>query len=144
MEIRKVQLTGGSSYVVTLPKEWVKSQKINKNDPVGLIAQPDGTLLLTSKTTGGREARVKEIEVDDIKDPVYLYRQLIGIYIMGYSTIVVSSEKRLAPGMRDSVIGFTQMAIGPEIMEEDMGAITIKDMLDPSCTYWCAPCTRTP
>ena len=132
MEIRKVQLTGGSSYVVTLPKEWVKSQKINKNDPVGLIAQPDGTLLLTSKTTGGREARVKELHADDISDPVYLYRQLIGIYIMGYSTIVVSSKKRLPPGMRDSVIGFTQMAIGPEIMEEDMGAITIKDMLDPS------------
>ena len=54
MEIRKVQVTGGSSYVITLPKEWVKSMEIQKNDPVGLIAQPDGTLLITPKPSGER------------------------------------------------------------------------------------------
>ncbi len=42
MEIRKVQITGGSSYVVTLPKDWAESLKIKKNDPLGLIVQPDG------------------------------------------------------------------------------------------------------
>ena len=31
MEIRKVQVTGGSSYVITLPKEWIKENKIEKN-----------------------------------------------------------------------------------------------------------------
>lgn len=33
MEIRRVQITGGSSYVITLPKEWATSQNIKKNDP---------------------------------------------------------------------------------------------------------------
>jgi len=37
MEIRKVQLTGGSSYVITLPKDWVQNQKIKKNEPLGMI-----------------------------------------------------------------------------------------------------------
>ncbi|MGC1120731.1 MAG: AbrB/MazE/SpoVT family DNA-binding domain-containing protein [Candidatus Methanofastidiosia archaeon] len=53
MEIRKVQVAGGSSLVITLPKEWVNSLNIQKNDPLGLIVQPDGTLLITSRTTGG-------------------------------------------------------------------------------------------
>ncbi|HNJ81641.1 MAG TPA: AbrB/MazE/SpoVT family DNA-binding domain-containing protein, partial [Methanoregulaceae archaeon] len=44
MEIRKVQITGGSSYVITLPKDWAEEQHIQKNDPLGLLAQPDGTL----------------------------------------------------------------------------------------------------
>jgi len=47
MEIRKVQLTGGSSYVITLPKDWVQNQKIKKNEPLGMIIQSDGTLLVT-------------------------------------------------------------------------------------------------
>ena len=34
MDIRKVQVTGGSSYVITLPKEWANSMHIKKNDPL--------------------------------------------------------------------------------------------------------------
>jgi len=50
MEIRKVQFTGGSSYVITLPKEWIEREKIKKNDPIGVEIQPDGTLLVTKAT----------------------------------------------------------------------------------------------
>ena len=49
MEIRRVQVTGGSSYIITLPKGWVKKSNIQKNDSIGLISQPDGTLLITPK-----------------------------------------------------------------------------------------------
>ena len=30
MEIRRVQITGGSSYVITLPKEWIRKVNIKK------------------------------------------------------------------------------------------------------------------
>jgi len=50
MEIREFQFTGGSSYVITLPKEWIESEKIKKNDPSGVEIQPDGTLLVTKAT----------------------------------------------------------------------------------------------
>jgi phosphate uptake regulator len=51
---------------------------------------------------------------------------------MGYSTIILKAKERLAPTIRDSIVNFTQMTIGPEIMEEDIRSITIKDMLDPT------------
>ncbi|MCJ7741491.1 MAG: AbrB/MazE/SpoVT family DNA-binding domain-containing protein, partial [Methanoregula sp.] len=47
MELRKVQFTGGSSYVLTLPKEWIDAEKIKKNDSLGVEVQPDGALLIT-------------------------------------------------------------------------------------------------
>jgi phosphate uptake regulator len=47
MQIRRVQFTGGSSYIMTLPKEWIDAQKIKKNDPIGIEEQVDGTLLIT-------------------------------------------------------------------------------------------------
>ena len=132
MEIRKVQVTGGSSYVITLPKEWVKSVNIKKNDPLGLIAQPDGTLLITPKTTGEPVHRTKEFSVDTIDDPEYLFRLLVGAYIMGYTIIVVKSAERIPPFVAECVTKFTQTAVGPEIIEETMKSITIKDLLNPS------------
>jgi phosphate uptake regulator len=131
MEIRKVQVTGGSSYVITLPKEWIRSLNIQKNDPLGLIVQPDGTLLITPKTGEKPTHRVKEFSADRIDDPEYLFRLLVGAYIMGYSLIVVRSAERIPPFVIECVTRFTQTAIGPEIIEETMKSITVKDLLNP-------------
>ena len=132
MEIRKVQQTGGSSFVVTLPKEWIKAFDIEKNHPVGIIEQPDGSLLITSNITGKKTYATKEFNVDNLDNPEFLFRSLIGAYICGYSLITIRSKKKIAPFVRDGVIKFTHSAIGPEIIEEDIESITIKDLLDPT------------
>jgi phosphate uptake regulator len=132
MEIRKVQLTGGSSYVLTLPKEWVKSLGVKKNDPLGLIVQPDGTLVVTTRTTEARPQRNKEIRVEEVRDQTHLFRILIGSYIMGFSTITIRSSGRMPAQVRETVMRFAQMTIGPEVMEESASSITVKDLLNPA------------
>jgi phosphate uptake regulator len=132
MEIRKVQVTGGSSFVITLPKEWIKSLGIKKNDPLGLVVQQDGTLVVTAKTTPEQLHRKKTFNADSVDDPVYLFRLLVGAYMMGYTTIEIVSKERIEPEIREAVIGFTQTAIGPEIIEESAKSITIKDLLSPT------------
>jgi phosphate uptake regulator len=132
VEIRRVQFTGGSSYVLTLPKEWVDAQKIKKNDPLGIEVQPDGTLTVT--TAIGREPvqKMKEFDVTEHIEPAYLFRLLIGAYIAGYTTIVIRSKERLPPFVRTVVRDFTQMTIGQEVIEETSHAITLKDLLNPA------------
>jgi phosphate uptake regulator len=132
MEIRKVQFTGGSSYVITLPKEWVESEKIKKNDPIGIEIQPDGTLLVTKATAHEPLQRIKEFTLDGITEPPYLFRLLIGAYISGYTTIIIRSKDRFPPFVRMVVRDFTQMTIGQEVIEETDMAITIKDLLNPT------------
>lgn len=132
MEIRRVQMTGGSSYVVTLPKEWISEMRIKKNDPVGLIVQPDGTLIVSKKTTDEPIQRVKEIDTAQIADPSFLFRILIGAYITGFTVIRLSSKQRFPPFVRSVVRDFTQMTIGQEVAEETDTAIVIKDLLNPA------------
>lgn len=132
MEIRRVQVTGGASYVVTLPKDWAEEQKIKKNDPVGLIAQPDGTLLVTKKITDEPLQRTKEIDSSVVADPAFLFRMLIGAYITGFSTIRITTKERFAPFVRTVVRDFTQMTIGQEVVEETGTVISIRDLLNPS------------
>jgi len=132
MEIRRVQMTGGSSYVVTLPKDWIKSLKVKKNDPLGLLMQSDGTLLITTKMTQDKTHRIKEFEVDDTTNQIYLLRRLIGAYISGYTSIKIKSSKRMPPSMRVIIRKFTQTTIGQEIVEETDTTITLKDLLNPT------------
>ena len=132
MEIRKVQVTGGSSYVITLPKEWADAQHIRKNDPLGLVAQPDGTLLVTREITEGQFQREKRFDVSEIRDPAFLFRLLIGSYIAGYTSITVTARTRLPAPVRMAVRDFAQMTIGPEVVEETDTLIILKDLLNPA------------
>lgn len=132
MEIRRVQMTGGSSFIITLPKDWVKKSNIEKNDPIGLIAQSDGTLLLTPKMTRDGMQKIKEFTVDDRVNQNFLFRRLIAAYIAGYNTIKIKSKNRTKPETRVTVRKFTQTTIGQEIVEETDNSITIKDLLNPA------------
>lgn len=132
MEIRKVQITGGSSYVVSLPKEWARSLNIRKNDPLGLIAQSDGTLLITPKITGEAVQRVKIFDASAIGDPEFFFRCLVGAYIMGYTAVTITAPGRIPPRMRMVVLDFTRMVIGQEVTEENDTTITIRDLINPA------------
>ena len=92
MDIRKVQVTGGSSYIITLPKDWIDKLHVQKNDPLGLISQPDGTLLVTKNITDVQVQSGREFDVSSINDPAYLFRLLIGAYIAGFTTIRITAK----------------------------------------------------
>jgi phosphate uptake regulator len=132
MEIRRVQVTGGASFVVTLPKDWAEAQNIQKNDPIGMVTQPDGTLLVTKKITDDSVQRVKEIECSTITEPAFLFRLLISAYITGFTVIRLSTKHRFPPFVRSVVRDFTQLTIGQEVVEETATLITIKDLLNPA------------
>jgi phosphate uptake regulator len=131
MEIRRVQMTGGSSYIITLPKEWIKASNIKKNDPIGLLAQSDGTLLVTSKMKQEQLYKIKEFDTSKIPKQNFLLRQLIGAYIVGYTSITVKSISRMPTAVRNTIRAFTQTTIGQEIVEETDNSITLKDLLNP-------------
>jgi len=132
LEIRRVQMTGGSSFIVTLPKEWIKTLNIHKNDPLGIFQQSDGTLLISSKMDREQTQRIKLFQVSDKIDNEFLSRKLIGAYIAGYNSIKIKSKGRMPPRVRITVRNFTQATIGQEVVEETDDSITLKDLLNPA------------
>jgi len=132
MEIRRVQVTGGSSYVVTLPKDWIKKSNIQKNDSIGLVQKTDGTLLISPKINRLQTHREKVFEVKDITDQNYLLRNLIGAYIAGFNSIKIVSSDRMPPLVRITVRNFIKTTIGQEVVEETDNSIIIKDLLNPA------------
>ncbi len=131
IETRKVQQTGGSSYIISLPKEWIITHGIKEKDTLGIISQADGNLLITPNINSEDKLSSKEFIVDDIKTYNYMFRLLIGAYIMGLSNITIKASRRIEPLIRDCVLDFTKIAIGPEVVEESNNVIIIKDLLNP-------------
>ncbi|UUX92442.1 phosphate uptake regulator PhoU [Methanoplanus endosymbiosus] len=132
MDIRKVQMSGGSSYIVSLPKNWVIKSRIKKNDPVGLIEQDDGTILITPNTSGEQIRKIWKFEVSASTDETYFLRCMIGAYISGYTVMRIWAHGRLPAFATVKVREFTSMAIGQEVVDETDSTIEIKDLLNPS------------
>jgi phosphate uptake regulator len=123
-DFRKVQVTGGNSFVVSLPKSWVKDVGLRARDPVAVMVQPDSSLLIVPRrdirTTSKSEAT---LEVAQGLDKDFLLRHFISYYLAGYDTI------RITLGKADSSLrgfireGIRRKLVGVEIIEESSGGI---------------------
>jgi len=132
MDIRKIQVTGGSSYMITLPKDWVESVGLRKNDPVNVQVQSDRSLSVYPSSPSPAGRSVKVIDVDGVNDTTLLYRELIGAYIAGHRSIMIVSSGRLSSTAVSTAGAFTQITIGLEITEEDDSSLTMNDLMDPA------------
>lgn len=114
--------------MITLPKDWVESNNLKKNDPVQL--QPrNGNLIIHSEMSGKDNPSLKEINVTE--DGPFLFRQLLGAYISGYREIIINSKSGTISGDSANIIAnFTQAAIGFEILEDDGKHILIRDLMN--------------
>ena len=128
MEIRKIQRTGGSSFAISLPKEWVHTNSLKEGDSVALEALSSGELLVFPF---GKEPYFGEysLEIEGDVNPEHVLRTLIAIYLKGYDGILIKSEPMITEKLREAVTNFTTQVIGVEVMEETRDAITLKDLM---------------
>ncbi len=129
METRKVQLTGGTTLIVSLPKTWVNKVNLNAGDEVALKPQSDGSLSIRTKNSPSVHL-TKTIFIEN-KDGDNLVREIIAAYIAGYTSIELKAPKIMSK-QRDTVRRTVNMLIGPEIIEETLDKIVLQDILNPS------------
>lgn len=135
METRKVQITGRSTYVISLPKTWVNKVKITNGDSIGMIPRSDGTLLINPKLTergdkvNPNNTKVLNVEHQDMNQFV---REFIGVYLAGFNIIEMNFKNPVSKNMRQKIRTLSHNVIGPEIIDESINSITVKDLLDAS------------
>jgi phosphate uptake regulator len=130
VEIRKIQLTGGSSLSVTLPKTWAEKTQISAGDVVGCQENPDGSLTVFAHARGARTPQEHRLEHDGGSSE-FLFRRIIAAYLMGYDTIQVKSKGPLTTSTREVVRRAVRRIMGLEVVDEDAQSVTLQDFLDP-------------
>ncbi|MCD6444424.1 AbrB/MazE/SpoVT family DNA-binding domain-containing protein [Candidatus Bathyarchaeota archaeon] len=119
--LRKVQLTGGSTYIVSLPKDWVKDVRLKPGDYIRVKIQPDGSLLITPGREGVKiEGELSTISIDASKasTPHDIAREFIACYLTGYESIEVRFDPRTAGYKTHLKNIMRRKLIGMEVLEE--------------------------
>ena len=132
MEGRKLQLTGGSTYVVSLPKPWISATGLKPGDTVFLDSKPDGSISVLPRVGEKPAARRKVFEQAREETRDHLFRKLIGAYVSGFGLIEIRHRPETGPFVRRVAREFCRMAIGPEIIEESRTSMVIQDLSDPA------------
>ena len=129
VDLRRVQKTGGSTLIISLPKRWAEATGTKSGDTLSIIPGDRDTLILDPHPTDKPVKRIKRLSIED-EAPHHFFRRLIAVYICGFDTIEVTTTKSISPEMRAAIRKFTRMVIGPEITEEDINSVLMKDLSD--------------
>jgi phosphate uptake regulator len=132
-ETRKIQFTGKSSYIVSLPKKWVEDIGLKPGDHVTVIRQGNSLLQIgPSKkyfAKGALEATVEVGTSDDVSVPI---RKMIALYILGFNIINIrSKDGRLQTKQREAVKdAVRKVLMGSEITADSTDGITIQVLIN--------------
>lgn len=127
METRKVYKTGGSTFVISLPKKWVESNKVKAGDSLVVTRQP-GSLLIEPRMLE-RGPWMVEIKTSQVPSKEAFERLIIAYYLVGYDTIKVRLDKKSSE-FKDSARRILDFLIGVEILEDLGDSITMEILLD--------------
>jgi phosphate uptake regulator len=125
METRKVQLTGGSTYTVSLPKEWATENGISAGSEIEFHPE-GGSLLLAPRGEGGSAEGV--LDVTDMREEE-LTRVVVMMYVGGFDVITLETT-RIDAAQRRTIREASQRLVGLEVIEETAEHVTLQDLLD--------------
>ncbi len=128
---RRVQVVGGSTYVVSLPKEWAKSTGLKHGSEVIIEVMPDLTLRVYSGDKGGERLELEtELEVGD--DFELSVATLIASYVVGYRRLVITCRECSLDRLEALIKRVTEITIGLEVIEKGEGYVVLRCLADVS------------
>ncbi len=132
-ETRKIQFTGKSSYIVSLPKQWIMELGLRQGDQIRMIRKGSSTLELYPPKFESRIPKKEDavIEINGEEAPS-IVRKLISLYFLGFKTINVKPKSgRLSAHQRNTVKETVKrMLMGSEIIADSSTGITIQVLVN--------------
>ncbi|HEV2231000.1 MAG TPA: phosphate uptake regulator PhoU [Thermoplasmata archaeon] len=126
---RRIQKTGGSTFIVSLPKSWVVGAGLGAGDVLLFTPRPDGSITIFPDEGGKAQAVRRTVAVSNDADEQHLFRLLVAEYIAGAPLLELRTPERMSARTRNVVRGFAQRMIGPEILEETADAVVLQDVV---------------
>ncbi|ELZ55874.1 MULTISPECIES: phosphate uptake regulator PhoU [unclassified Haloferax] len=127
VETRKVQVTGGSTYTVSIPKDWATDNGVSAGSEVEFYPEGD-SLFLTPRSEEERTEGTLDIATLEGDE---LTRAVMTMYVSGFDIIALESS-RITTDQRRTIREATQSLVGLEVLEETRDRVVIRDLLDSS------------
>lgn len=122
MDLRKLIKFGNSSYVVTLPFEWVKKHELDKGEKVS-VRETESSIIISLQRD--KEGRVATTDAED-KPLKLLNKEIISYYLKNYETICITGENIIEK--LEEIKSIREKLSSLEITEIHPNKIVLKDL----------------
>lgn len=128
-QTRKMQLSGGSTYIISLPKTWIDELKIKVGENITIVKNSNQSLTLFPRDKDNKTKEKIAIIPSSQKEPGdAIKRKIIAAYLAGYKTIKIQTKGMRIPiehskSIRELV---RSSMIGTEIVESSSESILIQ------------------
>jgi len=122
-----VQVTGGSTFTVSLPKDWATDNGVSGGSVVEFHPEDDA-LLLTPRRDEEKVEGTLDISGLEERD---LMRAVVTMYVSGFDIITLESS-RVTAAQRRTIRDAVQSLVGLEVIGETSERVRLQDLLDSS------------
>jgi len=133
-EQRKLQVTGGSTFILSLPKDWATKNELKRGSSMIVREEDDGSLSITPSSFPKQgqpdEAFIKVVQTDNFDA---IMRTAISAYLNGYNIIHirVQNQKILPSKLRTHLKTFARnYLVGTEIVTDTATDLTLQVLLN--------------
>jgi len=124
--VRRLQRIG-SSLLVSLPKEWVDANNLEKSSQVEIETGQDSISISANKET----RPTKELQITyPLPKEENIVADITGAYLLGYDIIQINSKTTIPSEDREKIRNSMRRLVGMEIIEEDASHINMQFLLD--------------
>ncbi|WP_246282674.1 phosphate signaling complex PhoU family protein [Natronomonas halophila] len=124
---RKVQLAGGSTFTLSIPKEWATQRDISPG--TGLLIYPFDDRLVVAPAERNDGGRTTVIDADSLDEELLAWR-MRAAYVSGADAIEVRSKTGLSTAQRRLASSIVTDLVGMEIAEESETELRIRSLLN--------------
>jgi len=131
-ETRKIQFTGGSTYIISLPKNWISQNQLKKGSFIRLREEEGGLLTIVPPTSIVQKRADEAIIMVSMNDDTdMITRKIVSAYLAGYNSIHIKPVKQqLSTQQRHNIKLFVRrMLVGTEIVTDTSSQLILQVLL---------------
>lgn len=127
-QTRRIQISGGSTYTISLPKKWIDALGLKNGDNMTIVRNPNRSMTVFPGLDVDKSSKRAVISISQKDSAESIRRKIIAMYLNGYKTIQVTSKgvKILSEHSRLIKDLVRKSMIGTEIVESDSESITVQ------------------
>jgi len=115
--------------LISLPSDWVRTNRLNKGNTVFIETNEDNSISLFPSEAS--DSQIKDVTILYSESSVdSLINQIYGAYLLGYSEIRIKGKRQILFEHREHIKLTMRKLVGLEIVDEDNSNIAIQFLLD--------------
>ena len=128
---RRIMSLGRSSMVISLPKNWLQLNELNKGDVVSFAIQRDRSLVVYPSARKKPTSKEITLRIGQNEDEDLIFQKIIASFLNGYSGLTLISEKIFTVPQRKAIRNIAGRLF-MRIMESDSKGVYMQTLTDES------------